>query len=230
MSKQGLTHSRLIEAIRQGSLHGVISALESGCNIEEADIHGQRGLPLRTACFSGKPEIVRTLLEQGANVNAAGADGPGMPLRLALRARNPEIVRLLLDSGAQIPLGVLIPEDYLTPPEAPAVPPPSETAVLEAPTLDIPPMEFAAVEAESSPEDFIPLLGQRLPTADQNGNTPVAYAVDEEVDITGNYGIDTNLLNLDIQKQEETAANPEPTKAPAPPSGKGGFWKSKRPG
>lgn len=100
--------SKLMEAVRAGNLQGVVSALESGSDVDEADVHGFRGLPLRTACFSGNAAIVRELLARGANIDAGTADGPGAPLRLALRSGHKQLVTLLLDEGAAIPSGVVI--------------------------------------------------------------------------------------------------------------------------
>ncbi|HXE38132.1 MAG TPA: hypothetical protein VN639_06620, partial [Azonexus sp.] len=62
--------SQLVTAIRTGRLSDVIRALEDGADLEEADIHCIRGLPLRTACFEGSIAIVRELLRCGADVNA----------------------------------------------------------------------------------------------------------------------------------------------------------------
>ena len=108
MTIKGFTSSKLIESIRAGRLSGVIDALEAGADIEEADMHGSRGLPLRTACFAGNEAIVRELLAHGANPDATASDGPGAPLRLALRGDHPEIVALLLQWGARVPEGIAI--------------------------------------------------------------------------------------------------------------------------
>ena len=76
MTNKGSTASKLIAAIRAGRLNGVINALDDGADIEEPDMHGSRGLPLRTACFEGNLAIVRELLTYGANPNAAASHGP----------------------------------------------------------------------------------------------------------------------------------------------------------
>jgi hypothetical protein len=109
MASNGLSSSALIEAIRAGSLSGVISALEGGEDIEMPDMHGYLGLPLRTACFSGNPAIVRELLSRGAKPDAIASDGPGAPLRLALRNGHQEIVDLLLNHGTAAPAQVTPP-------------------------------------------------------------------------------------------------------------------------
>jgi ankyrin repeat protein len=108
MTSKGFQTSALIESIRAGRVSGVINALDAGADIEEPDIHGNRGLPLRTACFAGNEAIVRELLSRGANPNVSASDGPSAPLRLALRGGHKEISALLLQRGAQPPSGVSI--------------------------------------------------------------------------------------------------------------------------
>ena len=59
-------------------------ALDHGGDIEEADIHGDPGLPLRIACFKGHIDIVRELIRRGADIHAPNAQGKGGPIRMAL--------------------------------------------------------------------------------------------------------------------------------------------------
>lgn len=214
MSAHGFAISKLIEAIRQGHIHGVIRALDGGCDIEEADQHGHPGLPLRTACFSGKPEIVHELIKRGANVNAAGSDGPNMPLRLALRARNADIVRLLLANGAEVPAGLTVPAEYLVPPEKPSELPP-----------EFPPMEFETAPKVSSREDFLPEHPASSPATEAPAGEK-EYHILEEVDITANYGLDTNLLNMDMERFNEDADKTK--QSVTAEQKKGGLWKSGR--
>lgn len=212
MTGKGTAISKLIEAIRQGSLHRLTSALDDGCDIEEADPHGHPGLPLRTACFSGKIEIVRELINRGANINAAGADGPGMPLRLALRARNADIIGLLLSCGAEVPADVTLPADLLNEAKNSAVVVP-----------EIPSLEFVPAPKESTLGDFLPEHATEPARPQEN------YPVDEEVDITANYGVDTNLLNMDMLRFDEEESKAD-TAAPedSGKTKKASFWKSGR--
>lgn len=113
MSKSASPQSKLIQAIRSGRLSSVVAALDEGADIEEADMHGARGLPLRVACFEGHLAIVRELLELGANPNTPAGDGPAGPLRLALRRGHREVLALLLQHGSDIPPGVTIEPDIL---------------------------------------------------------------------------------------------------------------------
>lgn len=108
MTTYGLQPSQLIEAIRSGSLIRVINAIDDGGEVDEPDVHGFPGLPLRTACFTGNLAIVRELLSHGANPNAAASDGPGAPLRLALRCKHYDVAALLLQAGAIVPEGISV--------------------------------------------------------------------------------------------------------------------------
>lgn len=98
--------SALIQAINRGNLAAVCAALDAGATIEEVDVHGHAGLPLRTACFHGHLGIVGELLKRGANVHAVSYEGVGAPVRAAVRGGRRDIVRLLLEHGAELPPGV----------------------------------------------------------------------------------------------------------------------------
>jgi len=102
--------SALRLAIEQGDLIAVQAALAAGADVEEADIHGIPGLPLRLASFRGHADIVRELLRYGADMHAANADGPDAPLRMAVRGKHQAVVELLLGTGADIPADLHLPQ------------------------------------------------------------------------------------------------------------------------
>lgn len=102
-------NSELQKAIEQGSLEAVVAALDSGADIEEVDMHGDPGLPLRMACFKGHAAIVLELLKRGANIHAPNAQGSGAPVRMAARGRHEGIIRLLVEHGAENPLDLKSP-------------------------------------------------------------------------------------------------------------------------
>ena len=103
-------HSALRRAIEKGNLQGVIAALDHGALIEEADMHGDPGLPMRIACFQGHAEIVRELIKRGADIHAPNAQGVGGPIRMAARGKHGHIVELLMAHGAEVPEGVQLPD------------------------------------------------------------------------------------------------------------------------
>lgn len=154
MPQNAFQPSPLLTAIRTGRLSDVIRALEDGADLEEADIHGVRGLPLRTACFEGSMAIVRELLRCGADVNAIAIDGPGAPLRLALRGSHGEVAALLLQNGAEIPPGLVI-DPAILERVAPPSPLPGEAPLPTLPAPDItleftkPALDFAIDKVEA---------------------------------------------------------------------------------
>lgn len=189
MAAKSFTPSKLVAAIRAGDLGGVIRAIEEGADIEETDMHGFGGLPLRTACFAGNIEIVRELLERGADINAMAGDGPGAPLRLAERGGHQALVAFLLQGGEQSP---------------------SFGKMDSAPPSRLDTDQPQPRTAEAQPDNTIEFTSQPDQTI-------------EEVDLTACYGLDTNLLTLDLLRLQE-----EPEPAPRRPSSKPGFWKSGR--
>lgn len=102
-------YSALRRAIEKGNLEAVKTALDHGAVIEEADMHGNPGLPMRIACFKGHADIVRELIQRGADIHAANAEGAGGPIRMASRGQHMHIVELLLAHGAEVPQDVQLP-------------------------------------------------------------------------------------------------------------------------
>jgi hypothetical protein len=102
-------YSALRRAIEKGNLDAVITALDNGAVIEEADMHGDPGLPMRIACFKGHADIVLELIKRGADIHAPNAQGPGGPIRMATRGQHHHIVELLLAHGARVPEDIQLP-------------------------------------------------------------------------------------------------------------------------
>jgi ankyrin repeat protein len=208
MSSQKPTQSPLIAAIRSGRISSIDAALDNGMDIEEPDMHGSRGLPLRTACFIGDLAVVRHLLQRGADVNAPAHDGPGAPLRLASRQGHKQVVALLLQHGAQIPEGLRIEAETLTnissepladKADGPLVPlsPSSDDFSLSLPELDIEP------QVVEEPE---------IHTDDEVGNETRLIGLD--------------LLFLDESPLLPTASGSETTLPSAEDESASGFWKT----
>lgn len=204
MGTKSFGASPLIEAIRANNLLRVVSALDDGADVEENDIHGYPGLPLRTACFFGSVPIIRELLTRGADVNAPTADGPGAPLRAALRAGHSEIVALLLSRDAQIPYGLNIPSSIFERAKA--------LGSGNAEILDVPMLEFDRVTPPARPAPVRPAPAPatapaQASKAEQNAtlldfSTIIPDETIQEVDLRG-YGVDTRVMTLDIERTFE---------------------------
>lgn len=109
-----LPYSDLRQAVERGDLQALRFALDAGGDIEEADIHGYPGLPLRIACFAGHLEIVHELISRGARIDTPNDLGTGGPMRAALRGGHDAIVKLLAASGATMPSGLASEESAST--------------------------------------------------------------------------------------------------------------------
>jgi hypothetical protein len=72
--------------------------IAAGSNLNEKDPLGGSS-PLISACLFGKPEIAKTLIDGGADLNFRNNDG-STALHTASFFCHPEIVRMLLDKGA----------------------------------------------------------------------------------------------------------------------------------
>lgn len=211
MTVKSFTTNKLIDAIRAGSLSGVLTALDDGDDIEMPDMHGYSGLPLRTACFEGNLAIVRELLNRGANPNAIASDGPGAPLRLALRKGHQDITDLLLQKGATPPDGMVLPAVIL---DAPSVPLPDEITksietrpdnVIEFTHSIAPPPSGEAIYPplpDSKPGNLIEFSSSDLPLSADEAEEP------------SHFGTDTSLLSMDLLFLEE---DDNPDASPQPP-------------
>lgn len=178
MTANGNTSSKLIDAIHAARLSSVIVALDDGADIEAPDMHGFKGLPLRTACFEGNLAIVRELLTRGADINAAASDGPSAPLRLALRKGHQDIIALLLQQGAQIPQGLSLNADHYNGIANPLL----EDA--EVPTLP-----------ESQPDSNIIEFTHHDITDITHPNTFIGK---DDGDTPSQFGTETNVLSMDL--------------------------------
>ena len=87
-------------AVSTGNPALVQMLVEAGAHVDE---EGYGDKPLQMAAALGEAEIVGTLLEHGADLNAPAVDEGGMTaLQAAARADDHELVQILLNSGSEI--------------------------------------------------------------------------------------------------------------------------------
>lgn len=88
----------LIIAADEGDISRVIDLLNRGANVNAYDyLHG--ATPLFFATINGHTEVVKKLIEYGANVNFENGSG-NCALNIASEIGNMNIIQLLLDHGA----------------------------------------------------------------------------------------------------------------------------------
>jgi len=88
----------LMSAIRQGRTASVEALLAGGADPNRADPRGDT--PVHAAAFSGKPELLRLVLEHGGDANARNQDTGVTPLTQALLSPDAGQYRVLLEAGA----------------------------------------------------------------------------------------------------------------------------------
>ena len=91
----------LTSALRRGDKDIVKLLLENGAYINEYAVEDSCHIPLHVASEACKEDIVRILLEWGADVNIVGGYS-GNALRAASQEGNKDIVQLLLEWGADV--------------------------------------------------------------------------------------------------------------------------------
>ena len=85
----------IAERVGPGTIRGL---LEQGAYVDQID---QQGMwPLLVAVHNGDADVVRALLDGGADANKARTDGGSTPLLMAAQEGHAEVVRMLLDGGA----------------------------------------------------------------------------------------------------------------------------------
>lgn len=93
--------SKLHEPAGRGDLATVKEIIKNGGKVDKKDIAGQT--PLMYAAEAGGLEMVKYLVEMGADVDAAsGIKGRGTPLIYAASTNQIEVVKYLLENNADI--------------------------------------------------------------------------------------------------------------------------------
>jgi hypothetical protein len=96
----------LLAATRKGDLAQVKALLDKGASVNSKTPYGQT--PLFFACDRGYTEIVKLLVDRGADVNVEDTFYHATPMSWAARKNHNAIVLLLLDHGAKSPAMVLM--------------------------------------------------------------------------------------------------------------------------
>ena len=85
-------------AARKGDAAAVKALLDKGVNVNSKTRYGATALSY--ACDKGHVDVVKLLIERGADVNAADTFYGEVPLGWALSHDHVQVVKLLLDKGA----------------------------------------------------------------------------------------------------------------------------------
>jgi hypothetical protein len=93
-------------ATRKGDLAQVKALLDKGASVNSKTSYGQT--PLFFACDRGYTEIVKLLIDRGADVNVEDTFYHASALSWAAQKDRLEIVKLLLDHGAKSPAEVVM--------------------------------------------------------------------------------------------------------------------------
>uniref|UniRef100_A0A0G4HI08 Uncharacterized protein n=1 Tax=Chromera velia CCMP2878 TaxID=1169474 RepID=A0A0G4HI08_9ALVE len=92
----------LFETIKKGEPRELEDVLRQGVNIKERDPNGLSVLHLALQRDPASPEIVKLLVEAGADVNATvGKDGLSV-FHMAACSASPEVVKMLVEAGADV--------------------------------------------------------------------------------------------------------------------------------
>jgi len=93
---------QLDRAIQYGTIDELMELFDKGMDIDQTDFQGRTALQLMS--FRGKKDVVETLIQRGANVNAICMYQDRIPmtaLDAAREARKNDVVALLLEHGAK---------------------------------------------------------------------------------------------------------------------------------
>ena len=93
-------NAQLIQAAKDGNLPAVQTALSEGAEVNARDTtHG--GTPLIWTSYNSHAEVIKLLLEKGAEINAKANNG-ATALMMAAYQGHTEIIKLLLEKGADV--------------------------------------------------------------------------------------------------------------------------------
>ena len=85
---------------KTATLEDVKKELKNGANVNAASDEDTTAL-MHAAIFNQNPEVIETLIDKGANVNAKNKDGSTALTKAAFNP-NPEVIKTLIDEGADV--------------------------------------------------------------------------------------------------------------------------------
>ncbi|KAI9594733.1 ankyrin repeat-containing domain protein [Syncephalis fuscata] len=199
-------------AAQQGDLSAIRQLIESGDNkVNDRDF--QNVTALHWASINSRLEIVRYLLDQGAEVDAVGGDLLATPLHWACRKGHLPISALLLERGANpglkdaqgfnaLHLAVHSSNAFLVLYMLYA---PGDLPVDSPDTLDHTALMWAAYQGDGVSVDILLRQGASLRTVDKSGFTPLHWSVSK-----GHGEVTTRLLKAgaDVMAREEKGRTP----------------------
>lgn len=101
----GAKTSPLLVSMEQGNIADVkrlMAGREDINSVIDGTSWGSNMTPLHKASEAGRPDIVRFLIDAGADVNSTSHNSGYTPLHLAAEEGHPDIVRVLIDAGADV--------------------------------------------------------------------------------------------------------------------------------
>ncbi|MBF0408407.1 MAG: ankyrin repeat domain-containing protein [Candidatus Riflebacteria bacterium] len=96
------SNDAFFNAVNSGDVAKAKEILNNGGKVNESTYDGLEMYPLNIAILAGKLEMVKFLLEEGADINKTTKFDLLSPLRFAVDVKNTEILRLLLSQGADL--------------------------------------------------------------------------------------------------------------------------------
>ena len=95
-----LSPTRVFNSIQRNNIQGIRSAINSGYDINQYGPNGKT--PLHHASALGYLEIVKLLIQNGADLNLETVPRGSTPLHLAVNGQFPQVVSYLLQQGANV--------------------------------------------------------------------------------------------------------------------------------
>jgi len=93
-------NDQLLKGASAGDLAGLSQALEQGANVNAKDEYNNTSL--NSAALWGHAEVVKRLLEAGADIENRGSGGGLTPLANAASRGHSDVAQILLDHGARV--------------------------------------------------------------------------------------------------------------------------------